>query len=175
MNRPFEEGFDWIEEGKLQDEVEPEDAEEDDLRARTLELLDFHLIRERVADHTTFFPARQLAIKLSPSYKAHEVEELQRETAEGRALLDEIGDVSLYTASDISTAILRAALGGVLTGMELLEIAEALEVQRRTRNGILRARNEAPALADMAEGIPDLQELRRQIRSPISTTHPVSC
>ena len=85
-----------------------------------MRLLDFDDIRHRLADHTTFYEARRLALDITPSFDPFEVERLQRETADARALLDEIGDLSLQSDADTSESVTRAALEGVLTGGELL-------------------------------------------------------
>ena len=53
------------------------------LRSRAQALLEFDVIRERVADRTTYFPARRLAESMQPSYDEYEVSLLQQETAEG--------------------------------------------------------------------------------------------
>ena len=137
-----------------------------ELRTAALEALDFHAVRRSVADRATYPPARQLALELAPSYSAEEVEALQRETAEGRSLLETV-DLSLHTAADPSAAVARSALEGVLTGQELLEVAESLEVQRRARSTVLRNRDRAPLLAYIVEGIPELEELQRQVRHSI--------
>jgi DNA mismatch repair protein MutS2 len=158
---------------------------EDGPREKTLGLLDYPAVRRRVADHATFAPARELALRMTPSYRAHDVEELQRETAEGRTLLDIVGELNLHAGADASDAVTRAALEGVLTGMELLEVAASLEVQRRARTSVLRAAGDGeprkvkkadrptgqkiPVLAELAEGIPDLEELQRQIRDRIGS------
>ena len=155
---------------ELQERLEADATESHGPRARSLELLEYHVIRERLAEHVTFFPARNLASRMTPSYTIGEVAELQRETAEGRAVLDEGGDVDLHTTVDISTSVVRASLGGVLTGQELLNIAEALEIQRRARVGIMRVGDHAPTLREMAGGVPDLQELRRQIKKSIGVS-----
>ena len=152
---------------ELQRRLEADAAPSHGQRARSLELLEYDVIRERLAEHVTFFPARSLALDMVPSYLAEEVAEMQRETTEGRAVLDEGGDIDLHTTVDISTSVVRASLGGVLTGQELLNVAEVLEVQRRARSGVMRVGSHAPTLREMAEGIPDLQELRRQIRTRI--------
>jgi len=142
---------------------------QDDLRAGTQEILEFHLIRERVAERALFFPARQLALQLTPAWDAREVAELQQETAEGRAVMDNGGDVDMYSEADIDESVARASLGGILTGMDLLAIAAALDVHHRARSGVLSVRQHAPMLADVAEGIPDLRELARQIRERIGS------
>ncbi len=137
------------------------------LQDKTLRLLDFDTIRQQLANNTTFFEARKLALDLAPSFDEYEVERLQNETADARALLDEIGDLVLESRVDTSESVARAALGGVLTGVELLAVAESLEVHRRARSSVLRGAEQAPLLAEIARIIPDLQELQRQVRVKI--------
>ena len=140
----------------------------DRLLIKAMSLLDFNAVRRQLADCTTFPAARQLALKLLPSYDRELVEELQAETAEGRVFLGQTGDLDLHSSADISTSITRAALEGVLTGMELLGVADSLEVQRRARRALLRTPDTVRRLTIIAEGIPDLEELLRQIRTRIS-------
>ena len=146
---------------------QPDHDGRDALRAQAQETLEFHLIRERVAERALFFPARQLALSLAPSYDAREVAELQRETAEARAVMDEGGEVDMQSGADISDAVTRAALGGMLTGGDLLQVAAAIDVHRRAKAGILSVRQHAPLMADIAAGIPDLRDLSRRIRARI--------
>ena len=143
------------------------DAERNALRAKTQALLEFDTIRERVANRASYFPARQLALSLQPSYDAYEVALLQQETAEARAVLDESGELDLYSPDDTDRLVVRASIGGILTGTELLAIARTLDVHARAKSGILAARQHAPILADIAQSIPNLRELTRQIRSRI--------
>ena len=149
------------------DDTHPGDEADDRLRARSLELLDFPAIRERVAHHTTFLPASKLALGLTPTYVAGEVDRLQRETAEGLAFLEETGDVDLHAAEDASSAVDRAGLDRTLTGLELLSVAESLDVQRRARSAVLRVRNTVPLLARIAQGIPELHAVQKRINSSI--------
>ena len=144
-------------------------AELEELRASALGLLDFDEIRLRLADQTTFHEARKLALEIEPTFDPFEVGRLQDETADACALLEEIGDLSLDSDSDTTELVTRAALGGILSGMDLLAIAGSLEVHSRARNSISRAARVAPIMADLASLIPDLRELRRQIRSKINT------
>ena len=146
----------------------------EDLRESALKLLDFDEIRQRLADQTTFYEARRLALEIQPSFDPDEVEVLQRETADARALIEEIGDLTLQSDTDTSEAVTRAALGGVLTGNELLAVAESLEVHRRASSAVRRAANVAPLMAELAELIPDLQEIQRQVRSKITRRGEVS-
>ena len=62
---------------------------------------------------------------------------------------------------------MRASIGGILTGLELLAVAQTIDVQARAKSGVLAVRQHAPLLADFAESIPNLSELTRQIRGRI--------
>ena len=137
-----------------------------ELRAAALEALDFHAVRRAVADCAFFPPARRLALDITPSYDGREVEAFQRETAEGRAFLENV-DLNLYSPTDPSVAVARASLEGVLTGQELIEVAESIELQLRARSALLHRRDRVPILAGIVEDIPDLDELRRQIHRSI--------
>ena len=138
-----------------------------DQRAEALELLEYGTIRRQVADRTSFVPARRLALEMAPADTEGEVADLQREAAEGLAVLERVGDVGLQASADVSPALRRAALDGLLTGPELLGVADSLEVQRRVRAAILKARQFAPVLVSIAERIPEFNELRVRIRSRI--------
>jgi len=142
-------------------------SEAEELQDESLRLLDYDTIRSQLADNTTFYEARRMALDLRPSFVAHEVQQLQDETADARGLLDEIGELSLELGVDTSESVARAALGGILTGVDLLAVADTLEVHRRARSALLKAERHAPLMADLAAVIPDLQELQRQIRSKI--------
>jgi DNA mismatch repair protein MutS2 len=133
------------------------------LEARALEALDFTAVRERVAACATFGPARNLALAMHPSYDPGVVFQLQRETAEGRRVLQEVGDASFKAPDTALAAVTRASLEGVLTGQELLFVAEMLEAQRRAALLFASQRAVAPTLAAIAATIPDLREIRTRI------------
>ena len=147
--------------------LEPASASAEELQAKALDLLDFPAIRERVAGYTQFFAARELALHLRPSYDSRDVEGLQRETAEGRAFLEEHGDISLHATEDPSPAISRAALEGALTGLELLAVARLMEVLRTASSALSRVQGTLPLLYEMAKQIPDVRELQREITASI--------
>ena len=149
--------------------AQPEVLADDDLRARSLELLDFPAIREELASRTRLVSARRLALELTPSYSAHEVERLQGETAEGLAFLEKTGDVNLHMGEDPSPAVARAALGGAVSGTDLQSVAAWVDVQRRARLALDGARDVAPRLAELAQDIPDLQEISQRIGAAIGT------
>lgn len=146
---------------------EPAASNVEDLRARTLELLDFPTVRRLVAEHARFPAARELALRMEPTYEHQDVARLQALTSEGVAFLKEAADVDLHDSGEASAAVERAALGGTLTGLELLLVAALVKVQGQARSAFLRRRQVAPTLADIAEGIPELGEFHRQTHAAI--------
>lgn len=134
------------------------------IRRKSLESLDYSEVRAAVAEHTMFPLAKELAEDIKPVYTAGEVEKLQRETRDGMAHLEESGDPDLSATGDATEAVARARLGGVLTGKELLEVADSLEVLGRARSAFSRNTASAPILAEIASGIPELLEVQRQVR-----------
>ena len=76
------------------DGTSPANRGADAVRAASLAALDFPAVRDGVARHTVLPASRELALHLTPSYVASEVERLQRETGEGIAFLQESGDVA---------------------------------------------------------------------------------
>ena len=135
----------------------------------TLQLLDFPIIREAVAQYTSLEPSRVLAASFIPKFTVAEVKELQSETQEGIAYLNESGTFNLPATTDAADLINRAELGGVLTGLELFTISESLRVLEQARSSFVNSRRTTPLLCDIASDIPELNDLLRQIHTKIST------
>lgn len=141
----------------------PADAEE------VLGMLDFPALRRALATHVRFGPAKARAALISPSFDALTVAELHAETVQGRRFLAAVGDLDLTLEVDASDSVDRAALGGVVTGEELVAIAEAMAVHSRAAALAGRAAAVAPTLASIAGRIPDLSDVEVTIGRAIST------
>ena len=130
---------------------------------KALRLLEFPVIRERLATYTSFAGGRELALRLAPSFDPHQVLEWQAETAEARALGDTRPDLSLAGAEDVRPLVERAALDGVLEGLELQQIADTLATIREARRIATTQRDHAPGLAHLAHTIPVARNLEQEI------------
>src|SRR6188472_2005923 len=119
--------------------------------ARSQALLEFPLIRERLAAATSFPPSHRLAEALEPSNEPLVVARQLDETDAARALLEDRPGVGIGAAHDIGPWVERAARGGRLDAAHFLEIAETLDATSRL----------ATSLAD--ERRPLLRELGRQL------------
>ena len=101
---------------------------------RSQALLEFPLIRDRLAAATSFGPSRALAEALEPSSEPVVVARRLDETDQARSLLIERPGVGIGAAHDIAPAIGRAARGGRLDAEQFLSIAETLDATARTRS-----------------------------------------
>jgi len=129
--------------------------------------LEFHLVREKLAGYTTFSPARELALELTPSYDLAEVVRRQQETTEARRFLERGSTLDLAEAKDLRQPLHRAGLGGILTGDELRSIHDTLKATRGARAAVLRWKEEMPILGAIAQNLPVLRDLENELAATI--------
>ena len=150
----------------------PEAEYSPDLQEESLRVLEFHLVRERLAGYTSFAPAREMALQLAPAYRAEEVSSRHQETAEARRLLEGGVHLDMGEAGDLRPSLQRAALGGVLTGEELRQVQGTLRAMRGVRD-VLSRRREAPILRTLAQGLPSPRELEERLSRSIGAASEV--
>ncbi|CAN5767878.1 endonuclease MutS2 [soil metagenome] len=132
---------------------------------RSLELLEYPLIRERLAGHTSFSPSHRLAQKLEPSSDRIVVERMLDETDEARDLLSRRPDVGVGGARDIGPLALRARRGGRLSGPDLLEVLDTLSSAGRLADAL---RDERPRLInELGRSIKALPQLRARLEQSL--------
>ena len=141
-----------------------------DLRALARELVEFPSIAEKLAGNTRFFLSSQLALATVPQTQLDDVERLQSETAEARLMLDTVGDIGLGGIADPRPLLRRAALGGMLTGAELMQIVSVVESIWLARSVVISMKGRAPRLEDLASEIPDLRPVADRIKQSLSDT-----
>ena len=141
-----------------------------DLRALARELVEFPSIAEKLAGNTRFFLSSQLALATVPQTQLDDVERLQSETAEARLMLDTVGDIGLGGIADPRPLLRRAALGGMLTGAELVQIVSVVESIWLARSVVTSMKGRAPRLEDLANEIPDLRPVADRIKQSLSDT-----
>jgi DNA mismatch repair protein MutS2 len=126
--------------------------------ARSILLLEFPQVRDRLAELTSFPPSRRLAGELEPAGDAVIVARALDETDQTRALLIERPGVGVGSAHDIGPAIERAARGGRLDPGQFLEIADTLDAASRLQTSLSDDRR--PLLHALAREIHPLPALR---------------
>ncbi len=114
---------------------------------RSIELLEFPLIRARLAERTSFAPSHRLAEALTPESDPVLVTRGLDETDEARSLLEERPGVGIAGARDIGPAIERAARGGRLDPQQFLDIWSTLDAAAALKPHLADARR--PLLRDL--------------------------
>jgi len=119
--------------------------------AKSQAVLEFPVVRSRLAEQTNFPPSRRLAEALEPADEPVIIRRWLDETDEVRAFLGEHPGAGIGAAHDIGPAVERAARGGRLEPDALYAILETLEAAARLGESLAGERR------------PRLRELGRQI------------
>jgi len=146
----------------------PSTIEESPLDPRTLIILEFPAVLERLARLTAFSAGREAALALRPVTDREVAVRRQRETAEALALLLAGTDLPLAGAHDVRSAAEAARLGGMLTGQQLLEVASTIRAAERVARAAQRVAQEAPLLSAIGTGCAGLGPLRSLIEQSIT-------
>jgi DNA mismatch repair protein MutS2 len=129
--------------------------------AKSIGLLEFGLIRSRLADQTSFPPGRRLAEALEPSNEPVVVGRSLDETDEARGLLAERSSVGVGSAHDIGPWIERAARGGRLDPANFVEIADTLEATSGL--AAILAEERRPLLHELGRSLHPLPALKSSL------------
>jgi DNA mismatch repair protein MutS2 len=140
----------------------------EDLLQSAEQLLEFPRIRHALAGQTRFFRSRELAGSLSPQAHEDDVRRLQDETAEAALMLSTVGDIGLTGHQDLRPILRRAALGGMLSGLELTAVVALFDSTRLARNIVLSMKGRTPLMEAIATDIPDLSDVRAAVMDAIS-------
>lgn len=135
---------------------------------RTLRVLEFDKVRQRLKDMITYAPAVEAADALMPATSAQEVERLQEETQQACHLLETGVDLYLGHLVDIRPLLKRAAVGAVLEEEELAAIAETLATARQLSKQIRAAGDRAPLFVHRFGSVPDLVNVETAILSRLT-------
>ena len=131
------------------------------------------MVREKLARHTSFPIARELALTIAPAYENQDVAARQQETTEARRFLESGSTLDFGQARDLRQPLQRASLGGILTGEELLDVHDTLKAARQARESVLRHKD-LPVLGAMAGNLPVLRDLETEIGTSIGQHGEVS-
>ncbi|HUG34027.1 MAG TPA: hypothetical protein VMJ90_04610, partial [Anaerolineales bacterium] len=122
--------------------------------SKTLLVLEFNKIRERLKAFCDFSASMELALVLEPTDSFDLALSRLAETGEARMLFS-IQDIGIGGAHDIRPAVDLAARGGVLDPVQLLDIKSTLISCRGLKKSLERRTDEYPRLAQTAAGLPE--------------------
>ena len=128
---------------------------------RTLRVLEFSTIRDRLAALCESALGREAARALEPSTALDEVRLRQQATSEARWLAETAGGLPVGGIHDIRDPVHRASIGGILSAQPLLDIRDTAAAARALKGFVTARREAVPVLADLAGSVvvfPDLEE-----------------
>lgn len=118
---------------------------------KSLATLEYHKVLTAVAAYTNFSAGEELTRRLMPTTDRREATQWQQETAEARLMLDTHTNVTIGGARDVRRAVDNAQRGFTLSAESLLEIRGTIIAARNLQRVILKAADDFPALAAIAE------------------------
>ena len=122
--------------------------------AKSLQVLEYPKIRERLRSFCDFSASMELARALEPTDSYDLALARIAETTEARKLFS-IQDVGIGGAHDIRPAVDMAARGGVLDPQQLLDVKSTLISCRELKKTFEKKVDEYPRLSQIAEGLPE--------------------
>ena len=128
---------------------------------RTLRVLEFSAVCERLAGLCASALGREAALALRPSPALEAAARAQRETSEARALAELGNGLPVSGIRDIRDPVHRASIGGVLSIQELLDVRDTAAAARTLKGFVGARRAEVPQLASIGDALavfPDLEE-----------------
>ncbi|HSO14203.1 MAG TPA: endonuclease MutS2 [Anaerolineales bacterium] len=122
--------------------------------AKSLQVLEYPKIRERLKSFCDFSASMELALALEPTDSYDLALARLAETTEARRLFS-VQDIGIGGAHDIRPAVDLAARGGVLDPQQLLDVKSTLISCRELKKTFERKTDEYPRLSQIAAGLPE--------------------
>src|ERR671933_836162 len=116
-----------------------------------VDTLEFDVVRELLARHTSFSAGRELALSLLPAAVLEEALRRQAATAEALKLPGLRPGLHLGGVHDIRPLVELAQVGGSLAPEELLDVASTVRAARAWRRGLGPLADETPTLLELAD------------------------
>ena len=133
------------------------------MHPRTLRVLEFDKIIERLAAHCAFSGGVELVAALLPSDDLQTVQERLEQTSEAYRLLEQRSEISFGGVKDMRTHLERAERRVMLLPVDLSDIKMTLMRARSLRNLLTRLENSFPKLAEIAYNIEPCEHLIDEI------------
>ena len=141
------------------------------MHARVMRVLEFNKVKEQLLEHVSSSLGRDRAENLMPSTDYDLVVQLQAETDEAVNVLRLKGNVPLGGIFDVRAHIKRSVIGGMLSPLELMQVASTVHTSRQMKRFIDDIAEEKnipiPILESHVEQIIVLAELEQSIKNAI--------
>ncbi|MFT0802161.1 endonuclease MutS2 [Bacillus swezeyi] len=140
------------------------------MQQKALSALEFHKVKEQLAEHTASSLGKEMLFELKPSRSLEEVKNLQEEVDEAGTVLRLKGNAPFGGLSDIRKALRRAEIGSMLSPAEFTEISGLLYAAKQMKHfleGLFEDGVDIPCLHQYAEKLIPLSALEKDINSCI--------
>ena len=137
------------------------------LQEKSLRTLELHKVLELLAEQTQTDLARERALSLRPETVLSRCEILQQQCADAAHLMGLFGSPSFDGVRDLSGALSRADMGGVLNMAELLAVARLLRAARTTRGYLENHREGKTSLDELFSSLSGNKYLEDKITTSI--------
>ncbi len=138
---------------------------------RVLRVLEYQKMKEQIREHISSSLGLKQLQQLTPSVELDEVENWQKDTAEGVKVLRLKGQVPLGGIFDVTAHAKRAKIGGMLSASELNEVASTIYGSRRLKKFIMTMVDEEeislPKLYEYVQQIFTLTDTEKAIKQCI--------
>ena len=134
---------------------------------KSLYTLEYHKVLNTLAGFTSFTAGTDLALNLHPTTDLIEAELWQTETREAILLLDTHTNITIGGTRDVRRAADNAERGFTLPAENLLEIRNTIAAARNLRRQLIKAKDDFPHLAAIAELIEECRGIVSSITQTI--------
>lgn len=135
---------------------------------KTLKILEFDKIIERLAEHASSEAGRELCLKLSPSSGFRHISVWQKNTSDACSRIRLSGStLSFRGVKDIGDILKRLDIGAVLSAAELLRVSSVLTVSDRAKRFDSLDDEREDSLSEMFSMIEPLVNINRGIQTAV--------
>ncbi|MBD48612.1 MAG: hypothetical protein CL891_05950 [Dehalococcoidia bacterium] len=129
-------------------------------------VLEFHIVKERLAGHCQNSFSRHKALALGPLDDPEDMKKSHRETDEAIRVLQANSDVDISVPDELIVWVKRSMLDGVLKGWELYKIGKVLGTISKIHSNLGR-KSELTNISSLALSLPDMKKIERDISHSI--------
>ena len=137
------------------------------MKERTLRVLEFTKIRDRLASKAMTDMGRERCEALVPSSNMTEIQRMQAETEEATVILQYVGASPLVPFSDVRASLTLAEKCSALSPKALLEVAALMQSARAARKALDTERDNTPILKELAQRLSTLHNVEQDITNAI--------
>ena len=137
------------------------------MQEKSLRVLEFTKIRERLATHAITQTGANLCLSLLPYERLAEVNQALAETEEAVIVLTYRGDQPLVDFKDVRPALHLAGKGATLSTRVLLDIADCLRAASVARTALDTDKDNTPILKGLSQALMTNYPLERGIKDAI--------